>query len=299
MPEPWNEGVMENGGDWGSKFERGEMLLLQLTFCGTNLADKCQNTYSDPPLTIHAFQSEPIMLHKFSLGSLCSALIFTSTVTLMLTPTVVSQVVQLPSMRNFSYSGGALVPDQGSAVMAGNAYASSGSVSSGWGPYGTRASGHTFGTSVSSASVQIIDLRALDDAILGSNVVHSNNGPSAPQAIVNAASPPRRSLVGGGVNAAAITPLTDPGKWQRVLAGGQPTVPVHTSLAEADIRFYLKMGQDAEAANRLMSARVYYRMAVDSMTPEMQVRYAKIISDRKEAAAAEVAAAKAAGRQRF
>jgi len=235
------------------------------------------------------------MLNKFSLFSLCLAFVLTS----LLTSTAESQVVQLPSVRNFSYSGGALVPDQGSAVMAGNSYTSSGSVSSGWGPYGTRASGHTFGTSVSSASVQIIDLRALDDAILGYNVANSSNARTAPQAIVNAASPTRRSLVGGGVNAAPITPMTDPGKWQRVLAGGQPTVPVHTSLAEADIRFYLQMGQDAEAANRLMSARVYYRMAVEAMTPEMQMRYAKIISERKEAAAAEAAAAKANGRQRF
>ena len=180
--------------------------------------------------------------------------------------------------------------------MAGNSYASSGSVSSGWGPYGTRASGQTFGTSVSNTSVQIIDLRALDDAILGTN---GSKAAATPQAIVNAASPTRRSLVGGGVNAAPITPLTDPGKWQRVLAGGHPTVPVHNSLAEADIRFYLKMGQDAEAANRLMSARVYYRMAVEAMTPEMQARYARIIEERKEAAAAEAAAAKANGRQRF
>ncbi len=217
----------------------------------------------------------------------------------MFTSTGLSQVVQLPSFRNFSYSGGALVPDQGSAAMAGNSYASSGSVTSGWGPYGTRASGHTFGTSLSSASVQIIDLRALDDAILGTNLGSSSARAAAPQAIVNASTPTRRSLVGGGVNAAPITPLTDPGKWQRVLAGGHPSVPVHTSLAESDIRFYLKMGQDAEAANRLMAARVYYRMAVDAMTPEMQVRYAKIISDRKEAAAAEAAAAKASGRQRF
>ncbi len=71
-----------------------------------------------------------------------------------------SQVVQLPSVRNFSYSGGALVPDGGSASLGGNMYASSGSVSRGWGPYSTRASGSTFGTSTSSVSVQIIDLRA-------------------------------------------------------------------------------------------------------------------------------------------
>ena len=59
----------------------------------------------------------------------------------LLAGTANSQVVQLPSVHNFSYSGGAWVPDGGSASLAGNSYARSGSVSKGWGPYGTRASG--------------------------------------------------------------------------------------------------------------------------------------------------------------
>ena len=202
-----------------------------------------------------------------------------------------AQVVQLPSVHNFSYSGGAWVPDAGSASLAGNSYARSGSVSKGWGPYGTRASGSSYGTSNSSVSVQIIDLQALDDAILSANVAN-------PSPQVRTATTTRRSLVGASTPT-RTAPRTDPGKWQRVLAGGQPTVPVHTSLAEADIRFYLKMGQEAEAANRIMAARVYYRMAVDAMTPEMQTRYAKIISDRKAALDADLAAKKASPRQQF
>jgi len=209
----------------------------------------------------------------------------------LLADTANSQVVQLPSVHNFSYSGGAWVPDAGSASLAGNSYARSGSVSNGWGPYGTRASGSSFGTSSSSASVQIIDLRALDDAILSSSVANPN-----PQ--VRTATTTGRSLV--GVSApSGPSPVTDPGKWQRVLAGGQPTVPVHTSLAEADIRFYLKMGQEAEVANRVAAARVYYRMAIEAMTPAMQTRYAKILSDRKAALDADLAAKKASTRQHF
>ena len=210
-----------------------------------------------------------------------------------------AQVVQLPSYRNFSYSGGALVPDQGSAAIAGNSYASSGTVSRGWGPYSTRASGSTFGTSQSSVSVQIIDLRALDDAILSSNVDPSAAAkPVIGQSAIRGSSTTGRNIVSGS-SSTPITPLTDPGKWQRVLAGGQPTVPVHTSLAEADIRFYLKMGQEAEAANRVMASRVYYRMAVEAMTPDMVARYEKILADRKEAEAAASATTKANGRQRF
>ncbi len=202
-----------------------------------------------------------------------------------------SQVVQLPSVHNFSYSGGAWVPDGGSASLAGNSYARSGSVSNGWGPYGTRASGSSFGTSNSSVAVQVIDLRALDDAILSSSVANPN-----PK--VRTATTTGRSLVGSSVPT-GTAPKIDPGKWQRVLAGGHPTVPVHTSLAEADIRFYLKMGQEAEAANRIMAARVYYRMAVEAMTPEMQTRYEKILSDRKATVEADLAAKKASTRQQF
>jgi hypothetical protein len=107
-----------------------------------------------------------------------------------------------------------------------------------------------------------------------------------------------RSLVGVSTPTGAA-PNTDPGKWQRVLSGGQPTVPVHLAQAESDIRFYLKLGQEAEAANRVMAARVYYRMAVEAMTPEMQIRYEKILADRKAALEAELAAKKASGRQQF
>ncbi len=202
-----------------------------------------------------------------------------------------SQVVQLPSVHNFSYSGGAWVPDGGSASLAGNSYARSGSVTNGWGPFGTRASGSSFGTSNSSVAVQVIDLRALDDAILSSSVANPN-----PK--VRTATTTGRSLVGGSAPT-GTAPKIDPGKWQRVLAGGHPTVPVHTSLAEADIRFYLKMGQEAEAANRIMAARVYFRMAVEAMTPEMQTRYEKILSDRKATVEADLAAKKASTRQQF
>jgi hypothetical protein len=211
----------------------------------------------------------------------------------LLAGTANSQVVQLPSVHNFSYSGGALVPDAGTAALAGNSYASYGSVSRGWGPYGTRASGSMFGTSAASASVQIIDLRALDEAILASSVADPAR---TARTAVNAG----RSVVGSSAPASA-TPMTDPGKWQRVLAGGHPTVPVHNSLAETDIRFYLKMGQEAEVANRIMAARVYYRMAVEAMTPEMNVRYEKIMAERQAAQKGDAAAvAKSAnGRQRF
>ncbi len=198
-----------------------------------------------------------------------------------------AQVVQLPSVGNFSYSGAAWVPDAGTVGLAGNSYARSGSVNSGWGPYGSRASGSMYGTSAISTSVQIIDLQALDDAILAAKP--QNSTASSNPGNRSAASVSSRSVV-GGFSAQGVAPNVDPGKWQRVLAGGHPTMPANAQMAESDIRFYLKMGQDAEAANRVMSARVYYRMAAEAMTPEMKDRYQRNLVERSEAekAAAEL-----------
>ena len=191
------------------------------------------------------------------------------------------QVVQLPSVQTFSYSGAAWVPDAGTAALAGNSLSRVGSVQSGWGPYGPRASGGTYGTSSLSATVQILDLQAMDDAILSTGVPKAGSP-------AQSATPPGRSIVGGYVSE-GVGPTIDPGKWQRVLGGGQPSIPVHSQLAEADIRFYLRMGQEAEAANRVMAARVYYRMAIEAMTPEMHVRYERIMTERAEAEKAQAA----------
>ncbi len=206
-----------------------------------------------------------------------------------------AQVVQLPSVSTFSYSGAAWVPDGGTAALAGNSTARSASVNSGWGPYGPRASGSMYGTSAVSASVQIIDLQALDEAILSTRIPQPvASAPRTPNRTPNNSS---RNLVGG---AAAPGPAAhaDPGKWQRVLAGGHPSTLVHSQTSEADIRFYLKMGQEAEAANRVIAARVYYRMAVEAMTPQMKDRYQRNLADRAAAEKAAAALVKT-DRQRF
>ncbi len=206
-----------------------------------------------------------------------------------------AQVVQLPSVSNFSYSGAAWVPDAGTVGLAGNSYARSASVNSGWGPYGSRASGSLYGTSSIATSVQVIDLQALDEAILSAKP----QKPTASSSLSNggSSSVPGRNVV-GGFSAQGVAPNIDPGKWQRVLAGGHPSMLAYTQMAEADIRFYLKMGQDAEAANRVMAARVYYRMAAEAMTPEMKARYERNLVARAEAEK-EAAALVKSDRKRF
>lgn len=198
-----------------------------------------------------------------------------------------AQVVQLPSYGTFSYSGAVSVPDQGTAVLGGNSYAASGSNSRGFGPYSTRSTGRNFGTSNASVSVKIIDLQAMDEAILSSATT-----PNSP-AVKSIQTQYGRSLAGAAYQQPDYTPMQDPGRWQRVLAGGHPQTTVHTGLAESDIRYYLQLAKNAENNNRMAAARVYYRMAIEAMTPEMQERYAKVLDDR-EAAKAEALSAPAA-----
>ena len=51
--------------------------------------------------------------------------------------------------------------------------------------------------------------------------------------------------------------------------------------AEDDVRFYLAEGKNAESAGRMQAARVYYRMALQAMTPEIKARYAKVLEKHK------------------
>ncbi|MEM7475529.1 MAG: hypothetical protein AAF483_11115 [Planctomycetota bacterium] len=202
------------------------------------------------------------------------------------------QVVQQPVFRNFSYSGSAWVPDQGTASLGGNLSSRSGTVTRGFGPYAQRSSGSSLGGRSLTASVTIIDLTALDEAILNQPV-----GPSLPAA--NGGPPPQApqskalmSLAGVGTKIINTTQpydidqgfrAADPNAYNRALKGHALTIrkTAVESLAESDVRFYLSEGLKAEKAGRIVSARVYYRMALDAMTPEMMERYKKVISKRK------------------
>jgi hypothetical protein len=197
-----------------------------------------------------------------------------------------AQVVQLPAVRQFSYSGGALVPDSGTAYLGGNSYNSTGSVSRGGIP-NNRTFGGIGGGSHVSASVQIIDLDALDQAILNSNVppadIHKSNRKLAVSD--EAAADQARKFLSTYNPTAKTARNGDPSyrDVKQALGNSTKAEPIDASLAEANVRYYLKKGQEAETANRIQSARVYYKMAIDAMTPEIINRYNKVLSDREEA----------------
>lgn len=78
-------------------------------------------------------------------------------------PVASGQVVQLPTIRTFSYSGAVEVPDQGSASLAGNRTASSGFQRRGF----NRGVGAGLGGAGAAASASVIDLNAIDRELLG------------------------------------------------------------------------------------------------------------------------------------
>lgn len=211
-------------------------------------------------------------------------------------PKCLAQVVQLPTVRNFSYSGSALVPDGGTMSLGGVSRSATGRVNRGGvAPLSSAARGGRLGGSSLTASVQIIDLRALDEAILSSNAVIDRKDPP-PLSLDSPGGDQGRAFL-GGLDKAPYSGITrahaDPGAWQRALGGVVSEQPgTHSTLAEADVRFYLARGKQAEQVNRLSSARVYYRMAIEAMTPDMVERYHAVVERRKQEAAARAEAEK-------
>ena len=213
-----------------------------------------------------------------------------------------AQVVQLPVVHNFSYTGGAIVPDAGTAYLGGNMHSGSGSVSRGGGPWNqNRAFGSTTGASHMSASVQVIDLAAMDEAILNANVpakVIANNNRTLPVSEQAAADQARKFLT----NYSKMNTAREGDPSYRNLNPAQGLAKpeaVDPSLAEANVRYYLKMGQEAETAHRIQSARVYYKMAVEAMTPELMERYQRVLEQREKAEKEKAKAAKDAARKQF
>jgi hypothetical protein len=202
------------------------------------------------------------------------------------------QVVQLPVVRQFSITGGALIPDQGTGYLGGNNYRSSGTVSRG--PVlSNRTMGSITGGSQVSASVQIIDLAALDEAILNSAVsaseIASQSKRTAAVSDQAAADKARRFLTAHSTYREPQARNGDPSyrDFNSTLGSSTDKVNVDPSLAESNVRHYLRLGQEAERANRIQSARVYYRLAVEAMTPELMDRYQRVIAEKSKADEAE------------
>lgn len=222
-----------------------------------------------------------------------------------------AQVIQLPSHHVFRSSGSVIVPDGGTADLGGIRRSSQGSVQSGFGPLSNRASASSIGGSSMSASVRIIDLEALDEAILSGATARPSAAATTEVAPTTSAPVASKTSVAKALSPDRVSPApprlstservgADPGQWQRALSGGSPSsVPANLSLLESDIRYYVQQGERAERAGSYQAARVFYQMARKAMTPELEVRYQRAISARADEAAARRKAEQEGARRKF
>jgi hypothetical protein len=210
------------------------------------------------------------------------------------------QVVQLPSVRNFSMTGGVSVPDGGTASLGGTGYSATSRSMRGPFPLGTRVMGGVAAGASLSVSAQIIDLDAIDEALLGRQLGASAAAATASTNLGSASSASTTPAAGTGgpldpQNAARdrlktagglLSSTKDlrprrvtPDHWARILSSedpagyrGDPTV-APPELADANTHHFLRLGREAEQAGRSHSASVYYRMAIDAMSPQLKQRY--------------------------
>lgn len=226
-----------------------------------------------------------------------------------------AQVVQLPSQHIFSSTGSVLVPDGGSALVAGSGYARQGSVSSGLGPLSNRAVVGSAVGSTLSASVQIIDVEALDQAILAIATPRTTTAgaPSQPTSVADGVNEddlveplPRARLRNRNSDRARKLSANnservgaDPSEWQRVLSGPGIPVTVNEAMVESNVRYYVELGEQAERSGSVQAARVYYRLARQAMTPELLAQYENSLRARAADAAAAGAAEQEQASRKF
>ncbi len=141
----------------------------------------------------------------------------------------------------------------------------------------------------------------MDEAILNANVpakVIANNNRTLPISEQAAADQARKFLT----NYSKMNTARNGDPSYRNLEPPQGLAKpeaVDPSLAESNVRYYLRMGQEAELAHRIQSARVYYKMAVEAMTPELMDRYQQVLERREKAEKEKAKAAKDAARKQF
>ncbi len=232
-----------------------------------------------------------------------------------------AQVVQLPTVRNFSVTGGASVPDGGTALLGSSGYSATSSTTRGPFPLGSRAIGGISAGASMTASVQIIDLDALDEALLGratntassagdmagstaanladerakqSNNAKGSAGPLDPQDAARDRLSNANSLLSNSKQVRARRVTSD--HWARVLSSEDPLgyrsdpTLAPPNLKDSNIRHFLELGRAAEQAGRINAANVHYRMALEAMSPELKQRYQRAL----ERQAAEVERQRAA-----
>lgn len=161
-----------------------------------------------------------------------------------------AQTVQLPTFQQFAISTSVLVPDRGGASMGGVGYSANGRVQfgSGLGP-GNRAAGGAMGAGGMSVSVQIHDMRELDEAVLAQAAARKarlgNSSTAASAAVATAAQP---------------ASLDDIARRQQDRA----------TATEREAGQYFAKARTAESEGKAGVARIYYQMAARRASGDLQ-----------------------------
>ncbi len=209
-----------------------------------------------------------------------------SWLTLFMTLTCVApcmaQVVQLPAVSNFSVNTTVSVPDQGTASLGGVGRSSYGRTTRGFGPLGSTARGGQVGASSMSVTATIIDLAAMDEALLNLAAeqkakIPSNHTPRhVGTKIVNTLTPHHYER---DMTQRTVPP--QPYDWMRALG---PQTDDMIGQAESrvrdgtNVRFFMEKAAQAKAAGRTAAAEVYYNMALERMTPAQRTRLDELIA---------------------
>lgn len=193
-----------------------------------------------------------------------------------------AQVVQLPAVGSFGVNTTVSVPDQGTASLGGVGRSSYGTTSRGAGPMANTARGGNSSATMASVSATIIDLAAMDEALLnmpaGNKNVPNYATRSQGTKIVNTLTPHNYHR---DIKRREAPPL--PYEWMAALG---PQGNDHFDSAEnkvrdgSNVRYFMEKSAAAHAHGHDAAARVYYKMALDRMTPAQQQRMEEIRAKR-------------------
>jgi len=171
------------------------------------------------------------------------------------TMTATAQTVQLPTFSYFTATTSVMVPDRGSASVAGMSSALDGSISRGLGTLGptfsTRGFSAVRGASSVSVTATIHDFEAMDAALLGPLANRTAAAVSPEPRLANG---PERSGAGSG---------------RQSVAEIQRQQLVEQAQLADEARSYMAQGDEALAKGKPGVAKIYYQMAARRATGEL------------------------------
>ena len=193
------------------------------------------------------------------------------------------QVVQLPTFQNTGVSTVVDVPAGGSTYLGGIGRAGATSAARRAALFGQRSGGIYASGSGNAVVATVLDLKALDEAILNQKI--------EPGLSVRAgkSSLPLAGKSHPGTNYRKISSI--PGAYMQAL-GGDTSLHSSSGLnadTSAEVRELLERAQAAHQGGRHAAAEVYYRMIIERLPPEMLAKIeAEIKQKQSEASASTV-----------